>query len=80
MKNKVWQGHKYVGFEPEFSKIPASMLGHEFSEDEVKALEAGEEIFVKGMVSSKGNVFSAYLRYGKKADGKEGFEFRFEKR
>lgn len=80
LKNKVWQGHKYVGFEPEFSKIPASMLGHEFSEDEVKALEAGEEIFVKGMVSSKGNVFSAYLRYGKKADGKEGFEFRFNKR
>lgn len=67
LKEKTYKGHKYLGVEPDFNVIPDSLMRHDFTPDEKKALENGEEVFIRGMVSTKGNVFDAYVKYVKNA-------------
>ena len=62
----------FTGFKPDFSGIPASFCQHTFTADETAKLEAGEKIYVEGMISKKGNEFSATLSYGKKPNGEKG--------
>lgn len=67
----------FTGFKPDFSGIPASFCQHTFTADETAKLEAGEKIYVEGMISKKGNEFSATLSYGKKPNGEKGLILDF---
>lgn len=82
LKKKEFNGHPYVGFEPDFNAggVPKSFCGHNFSEDELTMLEAGKEIYVKGFLSKKGNVFDSYVSYGDMGDGRKGFKFNFDRK
>lgn len=67
----------FIGFKPDFGGIPTVFCGHTFTANEKKKLEAGEKIFVTGMVSKKGNNFDATISYGKKPDGSTGLILSF---
>lgn len=64
---------KFVGFEQtgfvSSPNVPRSWLKHDFTDDEREALERGEKIFVEGMVSSKGNEFSATVSFEEENPG-----------
>ena len=69
-----YKGKKFVGFKSDGFAMPTSWCKHIFSVQEKDALERGEEVLVKGCLSSKGKLFSAYLKY----DPQKGFVPRFE--
>lgn len=72
LSEQEYNGHKFVGFErtgfaDNGSKdgVPSSWCGHKFTDDEIKSLESGCEIFVENLKSKKGSTFSANLKYDK---------------
>lgn len=72
LSEQEYNGHKFIGFErtgfaDSGSKdgVPSSWCGHKFTEDEIKSLESGCEIFVENLKSKKGSTFSANLKYDK---------------
>lgn len=75
-----YNGHDYIGVErigwANSGKrgVPAKLCGHEFTKDEVAALEAGKVLHVDGLVSKAGKTFSADLSYDGAAD-KVNFSF-----
>lgn len=82
-----FNGRKFVGFKPDFDKkdptaspVPKVLLGHTFTADERKRLEAGEKVFVDGMKSKKGNIFGSTLYVGvKDGETRESLIFDFGK-
>ena len=82
LADKEFNGHAYVGFDPDFNtaRVPDTFCKHDFSDAEKADLEAGKEIYVKGMVSKKGSVFDAYVSFGKKEDGSTGLILNFNKK
>lgn len=87
LENQTFKGKKFVGFKSlgflnsgsgKKQGPPAEWCQHKFTQDELDALEAGTEIYVEGMVSNKNNVFSAYVSYGEKEDGRKGIIMRFK--
>lgn len=87
LQEQDFNGHPFVGFKADFDTaprspkgIPTSYLQHNFSDDEMAMLELGKEVYVKGFVSSKGNVFDAYVSYGEKEDGRKGFILNFNRK
>lgn len=83
LERGTYNGHSYVGFKLDFNaggpKIPDMWCQHKFTDDERTMLEAGKRVFIENMVSKKGNVFSAYLKYGKRDDGRMGLIMEFDK-
>lgn len=72
LSEQEYNGHKFIGFErtgfaDSGSKdgVPSSWCGHKFTDDEIKSLESGCEIFVENLKSKKGSTFSANLKYDK---------------
>ena len=52
--------------------VPNEFCQHVFTDEEKQALQNGETVHVDGMISSKGNEFSADLKWGKNTyQGKE---------
>lgn len=89
LENQTFNGKKFVGFKSlgflnsgsgKKQGPPAEWCQHTFTDDELDALEAGTEIYVEGLVSKKKNVFSAYVSYGVKDDGRKGIIMRFDKK
>ena len=80
-----FQGHKYVGFQLDTGgknddgsvRIPPVWCNHNFTEDEIQALEAGLSVTASDFVSRKGNTFSAKVKYGKTDKGFMGFIAEF---
>ena len=58
----------FIGFKPDFSGLPKAFCGHTFSAEERSKLEAGEGVFVTGMVGKSGKPFDATVRFDKKTD------------
>lgn len=81
LQKDTYNGREYVGFKLDFDNAPPSIpkefCKHKFTEDERVMLEAGKRVYIEGMVSKKGNVFNAYVRYGEK-DGRKGLILEFE--
>ena len=44
-------------------KVPETFCGHDFTDDEIAALERGDVIHVDGLISKKGKEFSADISY-----------------
>lgn len=82
-----FKGKSYIGFKMDFDKkdplasvVPKTLLGHTFSADEIKKLEAGDKVFVDGLKSKKGTTFGATLYVGiKDGESKESIIFDFGK-
>lgn len=59
----------FIGFKLDFDampdRIPDTICGHRITDAERSSLEAGDSVFVEGLVSKRtGNSFSAYLTWG----------------
>lgn len=86
LETQKFNNHTFVGFKPNFNTnvskkgVPKSFCGHDFTDGEIGMLEMGKEVFVRGFMSKKGNVFDAYVSYGEKEDGKKGFIMNFNKK
>ena len=65
LARQEFNGNPFVGFKPEFGGIPAVFLKHKFTPQEREQLEAGNTIYVDGLVSKKGNEFGANVSYNK---------------
>lgn len=78
LAEQEYNGHKYIGFKLDTGGVPKSFCGHKFTQDEIDALEAGTTIFVEGLMSKKGNVFSCNMKYGEKDDGSKGIILLFD--
>lgn len=71
LSEQEYNGHKFIGFErtgfanSSSDGVPSAWCGHKFTEDEIKNLESGCEIFVENLKSKKGSTFSATLKYDK---------------
>lgn len=74
---QTFKGKKYVGFENlgfldgggsggGGGSIPAVFCKHKFTAAEIKKLEAGEQIHVKGLVSKAGKKFDANIKFDTK--------------
>ena len=70
------QTNELVAVRAEKVKIPDKICGVQLSEQQQKELSEGKSVWVEGMISKKGNEFSAYLQFN--ADTKK-IEFRFDK-
>lgn len=87
LEQGVYNDRPFVGFKMDFDKhdptastVPNTLLGHTFSDDERKRLEAGEKVFVDGLKSKKGNTFGTTLYVGvKDGDKHESLIFDFGK-
>lgn len=71
LTEQEYNGNKFVGFERTGfaggnDGVPSAWCGHVFTAEEKTKLEAGETIFVEGLKSKAGKVFSANLEYDKK--------------
>ncbi|MFJ2662606.1 DNA topoisomerase [Arthrobacter koreensis] len=71
LEEGTFNGRSFHGFKLDFDKqdpaaslVPKTMMGHRFTADERKSLEAGKKIYVDGLKSSKGNTFGATLYIG----------------
>ncbi len=71
LSRQTYNGNQFVGFErtgfanSQSDGVPKSWCGHTFTPDEVSSLESGCEIFVEGLKSKAGKLFSANLHYDK---------------
>lgn len=76
LTHQTYKDHPFVGFErtgfASSDSVPSAFCGHTFTDDEVVALESGMELSLKGLVSKKGKVFDATLKFGEKEDGTKG--------
>lgn len=68
LERQEYNGNSYVGFKADFDALGSMFLGHKFSPDERKALQAGEKVFIDGLVGKSGKPFGATLTY-KRGDG-----------
>lgn len=70
LSEQEYNGNKFIGFErlgfADKKGCPNSWCGHTFTQDEKTKLENGEEIFVEGLKSKAGKIFSANLSYDSK--------------
>ena len=89
LEEQTFKGKKYLGFKlggflgggAGDGSIPKSYLGHSFTAAELKALEEGKTIEVKGYRSKAGKSFDAPTSWGKKpGEDKEWFQFHFAPR
>lgn len=66
-------GNKYFGFGKtgyaNSNSVPKQWCKHDFSDDEILALESGLSVHLDGCISKKGSIFSATVTYAKKDDG-----------
>lgn len=67
LEEQEYNGHKFYGFKPDFSKtIPDEFNGYIFSQEQKKELDKGQIIYVQGLISKKtGNSYNAYLKFDK---------------
>jgi DNA topoisomerase-3 len=87
LEEGVFNDKRFVGFKLDFDKkdptaspVPKALLGHTFTADERKRLEAGEKVFIDGMKSKKGNTFATTLYVGvKDGETRESLIFNFGK-
>lgn len=62
--NSMGETITYIGCEPTFlPKVPDVFCNHKFTFQEKAALERGEQIYVEGFVSKKGNIFNANVTW-----------------
>lgn len=71
LSKQTYNGNQFVGFErtgfanSQSDGVPKSWCGHTFTTEEISSLESDCEIFVEGLKSKAGKIFSANLRYDK---------------
>lgn len=77
LAHKTYNGRAYIGVDrvgwadrdPSQKRgVPSKLCGHEFTEAERAALEAGTVVHVDGMVGKSGKTFSADLKYDPATD------------
>ena len=65
LAKQKFKGREFWGFQlkEREKKVPETFCGHDFTDDEVTALERGDVIHVDGLISKKGKEFSADISY-----------------
>lgn len=72
LAQQTFNGNAFVGFkrtdDTNNKGIPKEWCQHEFTEDEINLLEAGQKVQIDGCISKKGNVFACTVTFDKKAN------------
>lgn len=85
LARQKYAGHEYVGFKADFGNnggsgnntVPDVWCQHKFTDDEKQILASGLSVEANDFVSSKGMMFTAKVRFGKKDNGYMGIIAEF---